>query len=242
MATELTAIQWTEILLDNEITNDFDLSMFQALYSFERCKAPASQIGLLLGYNGKNPSAPLNSEVGRYAKRIARFYDINFTQRSTQKFKYWDLFFNGWEEDRFFIWQLRDELIEALEQVHLTGEIQYPEEIPVEQTSLLTEGIKKTIIVNTYERNPRARQECLKYWKPICSVCNFDFENKYGELGKGFIHVHHLIPVSEIGKPYQIDPIKDLRPVCPNCHSMLHKENPPIEIDELKKIMNNSSG
>jgi len=234
MATELTVMQWTEILLDSGITNEFDISMFQALYSFEKYKAPASQIGMILGYNGKNPSAPLNSEIGRYAKRIAKFYDINFTQRSTRKFKYWDLFFNGWEEGRFFIWQLKNELIEALEETGLTGEVQYAEEIPVKQTSLLIEGIKKTIIVNTYERNPRARQECLKHWKPICSVCDFDFENKYGELGKGFIHVHHLVPVSEIGKSYQINPIKDLRPVCPNCHSMLHRTNPPLSIEELK--------
>jgi len=241
MTTELTKKQWTEILLDNEITNEFDISMFQALYSFEKHKAPASQIGKLLGYNGKNPSGPLNLEIGRYAKRIAKYYDINFTQRSIQKFKYWDLFFKGWEEDRFFIWQLRDELIEALEETLLTGEIQYPQEIPVEQITLLSEGTKKTITVNAYERNPKARQECLKHWKAICSVCNFDFEAKYGELGKGFIHVHHLVPVSEIAKSYQIDPVNDLRPVCPNCHSMLHKKKPPIKIDELKRIINNVS-
>tara|TARA_R110002050_G_scaffold54303_4_gene122942 strand:- start:29513 stop:29710 length:198 start_codon:yes stop_codon:yes gene_type:complete len=59
----------------------------------------------------------------------------------------------------------------------------------------------------------------------------------YGEIGKGFIHVHHLTPISEIGKKYQIDPINDLRPVCPNCHSMLHRRNPPISVNELKEII-----
>ena len=79
MATELTKTQWSEILVHQELTNETDLSIFQALYSFEEHKAYASQVALLLGYKGRSPHAPLNSEVGRYAKRIAKFYDIQFT-------------------------------------------------------------------------------------------------------------------------------------------------------------------
>lgn len=207
MATELTTIQWTEILLDNKITNDLDIAIFQGLYSFDGHKAPASQIGLLLGYTGKNTSSPLNLEIGRYAKRIAEHYEINFTARSMRKYKYWDLFFKGWDEEPFFIWQLRPELKEALEVTGLTGEEQYPEEIPIDDQTTLTEGLKRTILVNTYERNPKARQKCIEDWKPVCSVCDFDFEKKYGDLGKGFIHVHHLVPVSDIGRTYQVDPV-----------------------------------
>ena len=47
-------------------------------------------MGLLLGYNGKSPHAPLNSEIGRFAKRIAKHYDIQFTERSSRKYKYLD--------------------------------------------------------------------------------------------------------------------------------------------------------
>ena len=242
MATVLTNIEWIEILQNRELTKEIDIAIFQTLYSFQNQKAPASQIGIILGKKGKNPASSLNLEVGRYAKRIAKFYDIDFTIRSNQKFKFWDLFFNGWEEGRFFIWQLKPELKDALEQTGLTGEVQFAEEISNAEAKVLHEGLKKTITVNTYERNSRARKKCIDYWKPICSVCGFDFQQKYGELGKGFIHVHHLTPVSEIGKSYQIDPIKDLRPVCPNCHSMIHKQNPPLKIEELIKIMNNASG
>ncbi|HHO0788469.1 HNH endonuclease [Aeromonas allosaccharophila] len=63
-----------------------------------------------------------------------------------------------------------------------------------------------------------------------------DFGEKYGELGKGFIHVHHMMPLSEIGEEYVVDPIKDLIPVCPNCHAMLHRRNPPLTIDDLRKL------
>ncbi|MCB0197042.1 MAG: HNH endonuclease [Anaerolineae bacterium] len=97
--------------------------------------------------------------------------------------------------------------------------------------------MKKTVIVNTYERNSRARHLCINYWGTKCSVCGFDFESIYGNLGASYIHVHHLIPVSQIGESYKVDPVNDLRPICPNCHAMLHTQNPPLSINELQKIM-----
>jgi 5-methylcytosine-specific restriction protein A len=108
----------------------------------------------------------------------------------------------------------------------------YPDELNKPET--LFEGIKKTVLVNTYERNPEARSKCIQNYGVQCVVCGFDFEKKYGDIGKGFIHVHHLTQLSEIGQGYEVDPINDLRPVCPNCHAMLHKRNPPYTIAELK--------
>jgi len=231
--SELTSLMWIEILQDKKITNELDLSIFQALFSFQEYKAYASQIAMIL----ETTHPPLNLEIGRYAKRIAEKYDINFTARNAEKYKFWDLFFNGWDEGTKFIWQLRPELVEALVETRLTGEEILPDELPTEITEELFEGIKKAVTVNSYERNPKARQLCVKHWDAICAVCGIDFEKTYGEIGKGFIHVHHLTPVSRIGKTYQVDPINDLIPVCPNCHSMLHRQEPPLTIDELKRIM-----
>ena len=118
-------------------------------------------------------------------------------------------------------------------------EINIAEELSINDAEQLNEGMKKTIVVNTYERNPKAREKCIKYWGVNCAVCEFNFEKIFGKYGKGFIHVHHLVPVSTIGKEYKIDPIQDLRPVCPNCHSMLHRNNPPLTIEELKNIIQN---
>jgi len=101
-----------------------------------------------------------------------------------------------------------------------------------------SEGSTKIIYVNAYERNSKARQKCLEEYGYKCSVCNFDFEDIYGSIGKKFIHVHHLIPLSEIGEEYQVNSITDLRPVCPNCHAMLYKGN-PYSIEELQKIIKN---
>ncbi|WP_199770353.1 HNH endonuclease [Aeromonas sp. ASNIH3] len=99
-----------------------------------------------------------------------------------------------------------------------------------------TEGHRTEVLVNRYERDRHARDECIRHHGTACAVCAIDFGEKYGELGKGFIHVHHMMPLSEIGEEYVVDPIKDLIPVCPNCHAMLHRRNPPLTIDDLRKL------
>ena len=99
------------------------------------------------------------------------------------------------------------------------------------------EGAKKHIIVNSYERNPLARKRCLEHYGYNCSVCGFNFGEMYGKVGEKFIHVHHLLALNQIGEEYIVDPMKDLRPVCPNCHAMLHKRNPTYTIEELKGVL-----
>ncbi len=110
-----------------------------------------------------------------------------------------------------------------------------PEEV-VEPKKYL-EGATKTISVNVYERNPQARKMCIEEYGYSCSVCSFNFQKEFGELGKGFIHVHHLQQLADIAETYQLDPIKDLRPVCPNCHAMLHRRRPAYSITELREIL-----
>lgn len=99
------------------------------------------------------------------------------------------------------------------------------------------EGATKTIRVNVYERCPKARKACLDEYGYLCKVCNFDFEKVYGKLGKGFIHVHHIVPLSKINAEYEVDPLRDLLPVCPNCHEMLHRNGNIMLPDELKLLL-----
>lgn len=103
------------------------------------------------------------------------------------------------------------------------------------------EGEKHLVLSNRYERNPLNRELCLAANGYRCSVCGMSFEEKYGIIGKGFIHVHHIIPLSMCGDKYQIDPVNDLVPVCPNCHAMLHKKNPPYTVNELREILKNNN-
>ncbi|WP_374029382.1 DUF3427 domain-containing protein [Bdellovibrio bacteriovorus] len=107
----------------------------------------------------------------------------------------------------------------------------------IQTSDIFFEGSSKTISVNTYERDRFARSRCLSYYGYNCVVCDFNFEKFYGELGIGYIHVHHLKPLSNIGSEYQVDPIQDLRPVCPNCHAMIHSKKEPISLERLKSLI-----
>ena len=104
-------------------------------------------------------------------------------------------------------------------------------------TQGLPEGARTQVLVNKYERNRLNRSVCINFHGAICKVCCFDFQKVYGNIGVGFIHVHHTTPVSRLGDGYVVNPIEDLIPVCPNCHSMLHRSEPPISIEGLKSIL-----
>ncbi len=111
----------------------------------------------------------------------------------------------------------------------------YPDDVPDETV----EGAKKRVTVNTFERSAEARQKCIDHYGYKCTACGFDFFESYGDRGRHFIHVHHIVPISQIGEAYVVNPIDDLRPVCPNCHAMIHRTDPPCTIDELKQMIKN---
>lgn len=114
------------------------------------------------------------------------------------------------------------------------SEIQYPDEIS--DPASLSEGSLRKVHVNVYERDPAARKLCIDHYGPHCVLCGFHFELTYGTIGKSYIHVHHLVQLSTIKKQHAVDPIKDLRPVCPNCHAMLHQPGVPQGVEGLDEV------
>lgn len=84
------------------------------------------------------------------------------------------------------------------------------------------EGKKHEASVTRYERDRGNRKACIAHYGYVCQVCGMNFEQVYGELGKDYIEVHHLHPVSQGQR--KVDPIKDLIPLCSNCHSMIHRQ------------------
>jgi 5-methylcytosine-specific restriction protein A len=102
------------------------------------------------------------------------------------------------------------------------------------EIQLFAEGKSKFITYKSYDRSPVARQSCIEYYGYSCSVCGFNFEDAYGQFGANYIEVHHLKQIADVGDEYMINPITDLRPVCANCHRMLHKTRPSLSIEELK--------
>lgn len=107
-----------------------------------------------------------------------------------------------------------------------------------EENKVFTEGKKKAKLVQYYERNPKIRARAISYHGLTCKVCGFNFEKFYGDRGKYFIEVHHLVPVSKFNKEIKVDYKKDMTVLCANCHRMIHRNrNTPLTIKELKSII-----
>jgi 5-methylcytosine-specific restriction enzyme A len=98
------------------------------------------------------------------------------------------------------------------------------------------EGDVSIVTINRYERSRYNRALCLKFYGFQCKGCGDLLEEKYGPIGIGVIHVHHIVPISQMGNSYRLNPVKDLIPLCPNCHNIVHRKNPPIDISELRLI------
>ncbi|MBX5232906.1 hypothetical protein HJC02_11495 [Rhizobium sp. NLR4a] len=112
----------------------------------------------------------------------------------------------------------------------------YPDE-PAPDVNF-SEGAVVEVRVNRYERSKAARAVCISHYGAVCQGCGMDFGSRYGERGRDFMHVHHLLPLKHIKKAYKVDPIADLRPVCPNCHAMIHRREPMLSLEELRAIIN----
>jgi hypothetical protein len=127
-----------------------------------------------------------------------------------------------------------ERLLSAARQAKATKRLS-PEE--VDQADAYPEGATTQIQVNAYERSPSARRACLRHWGTACAACRTEMGRVYGQRGEGFIHVHHVVPLSSIGKAYRVDPVKDLRPLCPNCHAIVHRSDPPMPVEMLRKLV-----
>ncbi|HUY33445.1 MAG TPA: HNH endonuclease [Pirellulales bacterium] len=196
--------------------SDSQLQMLRLHYHAPARTMTASQMARAIGYNHYSIA---NSQYGRLGRLVGNELAYNPTHERLGTLVTFEKREGQWH------WLMRAEVAKALE---LLGWVEgtnllLPEEISA--TTALVEGAFCRVTVNAYERNPEARRRCLEHYGSNCIICGFNFGAVYGEVAEGYIHVHHLRPLSEIGGEYVVDPVEDLRPVCPNCHAVLHRPN-----------------
>lgn len=124
------------------------------------------------------------------------------------------------EQSSYFVESVFD-YIEKYKKDLSSNLVRIPQEISEEYYE---SGIGKKVLINKYERNIMARNECLKFYGTKCAICGFNSETIYGAEFKNKIQVHHIVPISKICKDYKVNPSTDLIPVCPNCHMILHSK------------------
>lgn len=233
----ISSAQFKDALAADGVLRNRDLELLRTHYGCRDCSATAGQLCRLLGYH-----APIevNGAFGRLGHRVADHLHLSPSAREDASFQWWTVLASGVQERHGFVWTLRDEFVSALRELDLleTASDSYAEEVTGSRD--LFEGALREITVNAYERNPTARALCVQHYGSSCVVCGFDFGRAYGEAGQDFIHVHHLLEISQIGCEYRVDPVADLRPVCPNCHAVLHRRRPAFSIDEVRQFIQNA--
>lgn len=105
------------------------------------------------------------------------------------------------------------------------------------QTDTYTEGKIHCALSVRYERDPTARAACIRHYGAVCSICGFAYGEIYGPKVDGLIVVHHLTPMAARNEQYEVDPVADLRPVCADCHLVIHRRTPPFTIEEMRLMM-----
>ena len=116
-------------------------------------------------------------------------------------------------------------------------QVNLAEEVLQEDNREYFEGIATTISVNRYERNREARNKCISRYGCVCQACGTKLSDIYGPAARDCIHVHHITTISSVGEEYQLDPILDLIPLCPNCHAVTHLRKEPYSIKELQDMI-----
>jgi 5-methylcytosine-specific restriction enzyme A len=181
--------------------------------------------------------SPVNSQYGRLGHMFCDATGHEPDRRRGGGSRWWAMWSLGYPTSKGFVWEMLPEVAEALERLDWVkfAEAKIPEEVISERR--FVEGATRSISVNAYERNPEARRRCLEIHGTECVVCEIDLELVYGTIAQGFIHVHHLKPLSDIGEEYEVNPKTDLKPVCPNCHAIVHLGGKTRSIEEVRELV-----
>ena len=226
-----------ERVLRDDVLSPPQLRGLQALFNFPDHSATAPQVSVVLGY--KNETGGANSVIGGAGRSIANALGIKAPRASNHYPAWFSVVVEAVGTDAGCLWVMRQGLALSMEKLGLLdptlGVDLFPDETPGH--SRHEEGARLRVEVNIFERSREARERCIAHHGAKCVACGLDFKSVYGDIGKGFIHVHHLVPLSEINKTYIVDPIQDLRPVCPNCHAMIHRREPALTISQLKRLI-----
>lgn len=201
------------------------MRMLQAHYHQSARTITATQMSKALGY----PTyAAANLHYGKLGRLVAE-------QIGWKPFPEQTIFvlvtFNKPEKE--WHWIMRPSVAEALEQLGWVENeySQMPEE--VESIESFYEGAARKVYVNAFERSSAAREKCILHYGCRCSACGVVLADKYGEVAQGMIHIHHLRQLSDINSEYCVNPIEDLRPVCPTCHAVIHSRKQSYTIEEV---------
>lgn len=240
---DITVEEWKSMLQNPKIFDKASLDMVSKWY--DEIDHRATTQAIMAKYPSNLKKSPYNGIVKGLTQRILKHLNRFEVIGTTGKKSVFIVPFEGWYEDykegNHFVWKLRDELVQALEDLDMVDEQNFPSEddeltcFPVEYGS---EGKKRVCYTTRYERSAKNRIRAIKKHGTVCQGCGFDFEKTYGEIGKGYIEVHHIKQLSEENGAVEINPETDLICVCANCHRIIHKRKDKVlSLKELQNLL-----
>ena len=237
---DISIDEWKTLLSDNDTFSESSLDMIEKWYKEPECQSSSKYI--MAKYKIDKKGTPFNGVVKGLSNRITKKLNRSQVLGTTGEPSYWAIPFEGWEAGDLFIWKLRDNLIQAISELNLFDDIVSVQEVDLTTTIIsdsALEGRKVAYYTTRYERSRVNREKAIALNGGYrCSCCGFDFEATYGELGKGFIEVHHNKPLYSLKKPMYVNPETDLDCVCSNCHKMLHRSREAIiTVSQLKELL-----
>lgn len=193
----------------------------------------ATELQRALGLRRYNSA---NAAFGGLARKIGKQLGISEKPALGDEGFWFPVLAEGAWRDGEYIWTMRESLKDAL--IELDWFVNKPayRETTV-SGRVFAEGARFTVVLTIYERNRSARQHCIKLFGARCVACGMSFEDVYGNVGKGLIQVHHLEQISKKETRYCVCPESDLRPVCANCHLIIHRRTPPYTIEEVQTMI-----
>lgn len=211
------------------------IHLLQTHYGAPGRTVTATRLARLAGIGGGHPV--VNAHYGRLGRWFCEATGFDPEVRPDGTFRWWAMWSQGWSTSEGFVWDMLPQVAEALELLAWVAAEGHalPEE--VRAGTRYVEGSVCRVTVNAYERSAAARAAYIEHHGVKCVLCGFDFAAVYGDLAEGFAHVHHLKPVSEVGESYEVDPVQDLRPVCANCHAVIHLGGGSRTIEQVKQLM-----
>lgn len=218
-----------------ERVTDEHRALFRAHYYAPDRAATTKQLATWGGVTGWSV---VNARYGKLGHAVCDELGIKPELRPDDSARWWSVWSRGWRTPDGFVWQMLPRVAEALEQLGwVRPAAGFTAADEVVGSDSLVEGAVCRVTVNAYERNPEARRRCIAAHGTTCCICGFNFGAVYGSEAEGYTHVHHLRPLSEVGGEYVVNPVEDLRPVCPNCHAVLHLGGRCRSIDEVRQLL-----
>jgi 5-methylcytosine-specific restriction enzyme A len=178
----------------------------------------------------------VNCALGGLGRQVRQKLSAHPDGLPDGEYQWWHVLATAKKQSRGWIWSLRAEVRAAAAELGWLREVELP--LPEESgaNDVLVDGAVRTVMVNRYERDPRLREACIRLFGARCFVCGVDLGQEYGAYALGFIHVHHLKSLSEMDGEGAVDPARDLRPLCPNCHAVAHLKTPAFTMEEMREM------